>query len=500
MQSAEDANLEIELKLSFPPASRSAIERHQALRNGAATSPKRVHQVSTYYDTSDLALFRAGLSLRVRSAGGRRIQTLKSTGTGSLVSRGEWEWALLANRPDLNLLCGTPAASFASHSVAPVVVTNIQRTAHRIELACGTVIEAAVDEGMIRAGDQEEPVHELELELKSGVPSSLFQLALALQADLPLTLSPDAKSARGYRLLTNDMPAAQKMSAPGLPPDVTVAAGGRKVMTAALAALLANMPAASAGNAEGVHQMRIAVRRLRTGMLLFKPHLDPAIVAKFDNELRHLGQVLGEARDWDVFTLQTLPVALDDTLRPNLADAAEEQRRAALQRLRQVFAAPEFTRLILDIAAWAEGDALIPDATISKAKLADLAPPLLDRLARKVRKRGRHIRKLSLPELHDVRKSMKKLRYAADDLAPLFKKKRVKAFRKHCTDMQDELGSANDAVMAATLSAALNTDGAPRRAEATVATTAWAQRKQRKALHRLPRGWSEFREATPFWH
>ena len=86
----------------------------------------------------------------------------------------------------------------------------------------------------------------------------------------------------------------------------------RNIVRAALARLLANQPAAAAGVVEGVHQMRIAIRRPWACLALSQPHLEADAVERFTTELRRLGQVLGEARDWDVFCMETLSDAVEE--------------------------------------------------------------------------------------------------------------------------------------------------------------------------------------------
>ncbi|HEX2941676.1 MAG TPA: CYTH and CHAD domain-containing protein, partial [Rhodopila sp.] len=377
--------LEIELKLAFPPEARHQIEAHAVFHGPRAAGPRTTHQVSTYFDTPDLALARDGFVLRVRSRNGRRIQTLKSESiaNGAAAARGEWEWAVRTDRPVISLLVGTPAATHAASRLEPVLATDINRTTRMLTLG-DTEIEAAFDEGFIRAGGKELPVHELELELKSGPAGPLYQLALTLHADLPLRLEPEAKSARGYRLRTGQLPAAHKTPHPNLAANISAVDGFRQILGAALGSLIGNAPAAFGGDPEGVHQMRIAVRRLRTVLVLFKPHLEQHATIRFQDQLRRLGQVLGEARDWDVFTLETLPTAVNGPMRDLLMPPAQARRQIARNAMREELTRPNVTGLVLALAAWAEDEALMPDPAARTAYLADLAPGLLDRLAQKV--------------------------------------------------------------------------------------------------------------------
>ena len=216
-------------------------------------------------------------------------------------------------------------------TLEPQFVTDIQRTSRTLELDGGTIVEVALDEGLIRSGNATEPVHELELELKDGSIGPLYHLALELLSALPLRIGVEAKAARGYRLAAGRPPAAVKPDAPALDRKVVAAAGWRRIVATALDALLANQPAAAAGDVEGVHLMRTAIRRVRAAQLLFKPHLEPHATKQFEAELRRLGRILGEARDWDVFRLETLPTALrddaSDSLLHLLGQAAERTGR-----------------------------------------------------------------------------------------------------------------------------------------------------------------------------
>ena len=85
---------------------------------------------------------------------------------------------------------------------------------------------------------------------------------------------------------------------------------------AALVHLLANVGPAERADVEGVHQVRVAVRRLRAALALFKPHLPPVTLGRFNDELRRLGGIFGRARDWDVFVCETLSIAEKDMPEP----------------------------------------------------------------------------------------------------------------------------------------------------------------------------------------
>ena len=506
MDPAKDAPIEVELKLTFPAEARARIDRHPALQEA---SSQVQHLRTVYYDTPDLTLERSGLTLRVRTDGDQRVQTLKSKGVGNGVaqSRGEWEWPIRTDKPDFGRVAGTEVGGTLDPHIGdrlePILVTDVHRTVRSLLFDGGATVEVAIDDGSIRAGDAQEPVREIELELKAGPVAPLYRLALELHSDLPLLVGAEPKSARGYRLKTGQPPRAEKAHEPDLDRHMRGVDALRRIVASGLGGLLANQPAAAFADPEGIHQMRIAIRRLRTALVLFKPHLESHAATRFEIELRRLGGILGSARDSDVFCLETLPAGLD---RPSeeswgrlLGRAAEKERTASHRVIADEFTQGALTGLVLGLAAWVEDeDDLVGGKALGK-RLSDLAPDLLDRVLKKVLKRGRHIERRSSAELHAVRKSLKKLRYSADYFASLFPRKSVKLYLKRCKRLLELLGELNDATMALTLSERLDRDVHLDLVPALGALAHSSEKRRKKALRRLPDAWDEFSDAAPFW-
>ncbi len=288
-----------------------------------------------------------------------------------------------------------------------------------------------------------------------------------------------------------------------LAPRMRAADGLHATVTSALAHLRANQVAAAAGDIEGVHQLRVAVRRLRAGLVLFEPHLEPHAATRLGDELRRVGRVFGAARDWDVFCTEALAesgLAAHDV--PLLRAAAAPRRAAAHQALRGELAGPAFHRLCDGLEEWVEQARLDPRAFGDGAwrrKLDSLAPALLDRLARKVDRRGRHVRARSVEQLHALRKSLKKLRYGMDFLEGLYGRKRVRTFRHGCKALQQVLGRINDAAAATRLAAMLDAADRPDLAPATGALAQAAERRRAAASGELARAWAQFCDAKRPW-
>ena len=507
--STRHAPLETELKLIVSPAHKRGLAAHPALNPPNASAPRSEHIVTTYFDTPRRDLAGHGYSLRVR-VNGERIQTLKSSnGGGPAKSRGEWEWPVKNDRPEFDLIAETPVAHELPPEVGktlqPVVVTDVERTVRTVEFE-GSRIEAALDAGSIIAGDDKQPVSELELELREGTPAALYRLALSLHATTPLAVETESKAERGYRLRDRNAPEPKKASPVELGDDVDAGAALRRIVLNGVSQLLSNKAAVLAGDPEGVHQARIAIRRLRSALRLFEPYLEPHAAADFQRELQRMGRVAGAARDWDVICKEILPKLFSEADEAGydglLQEAVEGRRRTADGTWAREMEAPAFTALALGLSAWAEswrqpGSAL--GGKRLQQPLSHLAAELLDRMADKVEKRGQGMASNSSPkELHPLRKSLKKLRYSVEFLSSSYSRKEVKRFLRPVKDLQKALGAINDAATAIRLAE----DLAEQRTELTLAAAALAKNQDQtsaKARQRLTKEWTTFQRRERFW-
>jgi CHAD domain-containing protein len=174
------------------------------------------------------------------------------------------------------------------------------------------------------------------------------------------------------------------------------------------------------------------------------------------------------------------------------------ERAGAHEQLAAELASPVLTKTVLGMSAWIEAPASLSgpadDASLGEP-LSNLAPKLEARLERKVRRCGRHIRKRSEEELHDLRKALKKLRYSVEFLAPLHREDRLKSYLHRCKQLQEQLGEINDAAMAVTLTERLCAQDASLAFDAG-ALNDWANQHRAQAVAHLPAAWHEFKDAA----
>ena len=204
---------------------------------------------------------------------------------------------------------------------------------------------------------------------------------------------------------------------------------------------------------EGVHQFRVALRRLRSALVVFKSVLPADDAAWLEGEASELIDLLGPARDWDVFITETLAAVRaarpDDEVLPALDAAAEVERRRAYERA-EVLRAPDYTSFLLSFGRWIEtaGWRSRDKRAVLDRPLARMAGRLLDKRHRRLLKRGRDFEGLSDKHLHRLRITLKKLRYAGEFFASQFPEGNPRPYIKALRRLQDDLGRLNDAAVA----------------------------------------------------
>jgi triphosphatase len=496
--------MEIELKFSLTAAKRKRIEQILAARGLAPSGAAELYR-TTYFDTLDFAVTDAGYSLRVRQIGRDFIQTLKGNTDSKPTQRLETEWRLKSAKLDTSHLIATPMSQIPAleHRLSPLFVTDIRRTIYRIPLGGGSIAELAIDQGQIRAGDARQAVHELEIELKKGSLDGLYRFAVGLHAEQPLEIKTESKGARGYRLIGARLPQPQKTDPPKLRKNMKIASAIRTIVNSGIGHLLANLPSLR-DDIESLHQARVAIRRLRSALVLFEDYLEPRAADRFQTALRRFGQILGDARDLDVFVFETIPRVEKEALDPQwialLTNKAKAQREQAYGKVGKLLGSAEFTGFILTLAAWIEGRAWIADTDEAvSAPQRDAAPKLLDTIERKALRRGRHIARSDGEELHALRKTLKKLRYSVDYLAGLYPEKKVGKYLHACKKLQKILGDINDMATTDRLVERLCIGDGVEVAPAVGLLAEWTDRRRQNLLADLPDAWKKFEDASRFW-
>jgi len=512
---ASGAVPETELKLSISPDALKSVREHPLIKQGDPPITRKLR--STYFDTPDLDLWRRGITLRVRHDAGRWIQTVKGGGTvqGGLHRRLELETQLARPSPDcLAVTEHGLSRLFSSRRLRarlmPVFVTEINRSFQILRLDSGTTAEACIDRGQIRSGDKAEPVCELELELKSGAVSDLYELARGLLDRVSLRVENRSKAERGYALFRGVHPSPVKGRAPTLSPDMSVNDSFKAIMWTMLQHLQANERGVLVSrDPEYLHQVRVSLRRLRSAFRVFSDLLPESEIAPFESEFKWLAGILGPARDWDVFMTETLPsIRREFGDHPGLSIFAKRCARARTRARRRVLEALDSRRyqfLVLKLHAWLADEPWLRNADEAagpslRAPISHFAASVLDRRYARARKLGHGVKRLPAAELHRLRIAIKKLRYATAFFATLYDAGRAREMLTQTARLQDILGTINDAATISRLiETVLGTSPDEFAGEARGILLGWSVGRADRLKPVMLTAWKRFRNIKKFW-
>jgi len=257
---------------------------------------------------------------------------------------------------------------------------------------------------------------------------------------------------------------------------------------------------------EAVHQLRVALRRLRAVLSLYRKLLPKRARAELRDLVRAVNAPLGRARDMDVFADDVLAPAVRaigaDPGLEALAEATARERARRREAARDAVRSEDFTRLLKSVGALAHAH---PRGAGARAILAAparrLAREVLRRRHKRLRRTGRHLRRMGPAERHVLRIAVKKQRYAAELFAPLFAGSvTARVYAKALARVQGALGAINDAAVAPAQLKALGADPGPGALARGAELVLGFHVEQADARERrLRRAWKRFQSAKTFW-
>ncbi|MDQ6868252.1 MAG: CHAD domain-containing protein [Pseudomonadota bacterium] len=446
------AGPEIELKFLFAERDGAKVN---ALVAAASSARQATHQRlrTIYFDTPNQDLWNHGFAVRVRAIGGSHVQTVKRIASSRIQSD---EWEAETGRPELDLgpIKNTPLARLAGkpsirRAMRPAFEVDVERTSFMLETGADR-IEVSIDQGAIEANGEKLGVHELELELKSGDRSALFNLARALVSQAPLHPSLISKVERGHLLAGGAWGRAAKSSKPCLAKDMTCRQAFQEICQICMHDFHLNLPGLErSDNVEAFHQGRIAIRRLRAAMALFKPMVFDIAYRRLRDELKWLAGLFGAARDMDVLRANLPPPAPEDQRAGELAGDCEAKRLRAHQAVVEALDGERARTLQLDLAVWIEdGRWQRQPSRIAEEPIPRYAGARLKKRCEKLVEQGAGLAKLASGARHQIRIEAKKLRYMAEffvDVPGVARDhKRLKELIDCCEKLQAALGEIRD--------------------------------------------------------
>ena len=278
----------------------------------------------------------------------------------------------------------------------------------------------------------------------------------------------------------------------------------RAMLSDCLTQMTANAATLRAGRSvEGLHQLRVALRRLEVALKAFGEEFRQDWLTDLRSRAKILSSRLGPARDLDVFLTELLDAAAEEGDREafaSLRTRMEELRGKAWKQASDCVTGTDFALFSEDVASLIHSR--LPMAR--DRKLGRVARRLLDRQQRRAFKRGRKARSGEEGDLHRLRIALKKLRYTAEFLAPLYSKKKVRRYVGKLRKLQEHLGALNDIAHVRTTMHMLMRDNDGRRAQpperyAAGMVAGWYRARRPEIARKALKRWKRFRKVTPFW-
>ena len=517
---------EIELKLELTAPALKVFRANPLFQEmGLESAPK--HKLrSTYFDTAARQLKAHKIALRVRDDGqGRLIQTLKTSGVpGDIASVREEHEIVLGPQDPLPNLAALPLAwrtlveKLAANSpLQPLFETQVARQTGLIVTPQGDKIEVALDRGWVIAGSHKHQIREVEFEQVSGQPAALYEQALALLQIVPVRIGSISKSQRGYSLPTPHAHLAQRATPIALSPSLTAEEALADIIRQSVRQIMANEPAIiEAKNSKGVHQMRVAFRRLHVSLHGFANWLgDPALLV-FSKEAQALAASLGHTRDRDVFETDILLPVLSDFPghkgMEKLLRKSKRQRAMAWKECLTVVASQEFTRFLLRLNLYVEQKAWRTNAE-QKARLSQpvqkMARSILKHRRAKLQTSAENLTTLTIEERHEMRKQIKKLRYMSVFFSTVFlspesgpERENQSNYLKQLAALQNRFGALNDVAMAEKIVQEFTVTIGRKSSDISEAIgiiIGWHMRRAHKEWSRIPVLWGEFSALPDLW-
>nr|WP_294507090.1 CHAD domain-containing protein [uncultured Rhodopila sp.] len=490
----------MEFELAADADAAALLARLKPLLASRDGRPRNQAVKIVWHDSPEHALLAEGLTL-AEHRGAWRLER---------VTPGAETW-LPAQPPPL--LSDSPDPAALPSPLAPLAAFEGRRSVSLHRLADSTVT-LTIDKGILRAVTAERAVARIGLR---GDEPAVRVAATLIAGAVPAAVPGCSLAADAIAMAIGGTPQPRHLGAPVLPGAVrTVPEALAHILGHLTDVILAHAPRVAEAHDDGVHnaihQMRVAVRRARSAVSIFRPALAEGALDAVSDGLKTLGARLGPARDWDVFADETVPaiqaaIPGDERL-DRLAAAASRQRNTHRRDLAQYLASPAFRQLGIELAWFAAASGWrVPQQPPAEAEPAAAAEPLtLAQFAdavllhrwKKLLSAGKRIEELDIAALHGVRLRAKRVRYAAEMFATLHDAKAAKRFIERLSDLQERLGVLNDGAVASHLLLELGGPGG-RHAYAAGAIAGYMAARAGRIRPRIVKAFQRFRRQHAYW-
>jgi CHAD domain-containing protein len=448
--------IEREVKLGAGPAFHLP-DLSGVLDGVAVTPPEAVRLETVYFDTPDLRLARWGVSLRYRAGEGWTLK-LPPAATpgqpqGKLLERDELTFQGGSKKPPEAAVEIVRAYVRKAELVPVARLSTLRRRVRLVDAAGARVAEVVDDEVSVRDGRRVAArFREIEVEVmpeeNGAVRGIVDPLVMRLRGAGAGAPDPTPKHIRalGPRAMEPPEVSPQPVQADSPAKDVI-----KFVLAESIASLLQHDPLVrTSGDPEGVHQARVATRKLRSHLRTFGPLLDVEWTEPLRSELGWLAMGLGAVRDREVLLerlrerAKSLP-ASDLRSATSLLQILEVEIDTVRKKLLAELGSLRYIDLLERLVTAAHTPVTLPEAD---QPASSVLPLLATGPWRRLRSAVRQLPDPPTdPELHRIRILAKRARYASEAVAPVAGSGAA-AFARAAAKLQTVLGEHQDSVTA----------------------------------------------------
>jgi triphosphatase len=485
----------MQLELAADAEAVAGLSRLKALTASREGRPRTQSVKIVWHDSPEHALLADGVSL-AEQRGVRRLER---------IFPGPATWLPATPAPALT---EDPDPATLPAPLAPLAAFEARQaiSLHQLD---GQVVTVTAAKGILRAVTAEQPVGRVWLE---GEDHAVRAIAMLIAQAIPVAVPLTSLAAEAIALATGRPAPPRRRGAPILPIEIpSIPDALTHILGHLIDVILANASVAVRPGTEGmeaVHQMRVAVRRIRSALSIFRPVVPPGALDATGASLKQLGAMLGPTRDWDVFADETVP--LIQAVLPNnphlerLVSAAARRRKECQKILAAYLSGPAFRTLGIELAWFASASfwhiqtPAEPGIATEPMTLESFAAQVLQQRWKKLLTSGKRIEELDIPSLHAVRLRAKRTRYAAEMFAALHHGKSASRFIRRLSVLQERLGVLNDGAVATHLMEEL---GGPtgRHAYATGIIAGFMAARAAQIRPRIVRAFERFRHQSIYW-
>jgi triphosphatase len=506
-----------EVEWQFDAADLDAVEGWLEARSSTPPAVRGATKelTDTYYDTEDWRFYRAGYALRVRRDGKSVEATMKALASpenGGLKKRREISeplrsgdaktlksargpvgerLRLLSGTRDLRRLfevrtrrrifelrpegeAGEPDGSSGEVVVGPEgdirrkedhpgensvsaeeVTVDALGGIHRRERDAA-LAEVSLDDSEFSGGEGDSRLSRVEVELDAGDGDGVASFVDELREALDLSPTRTSKFGAGLSAAGLEPAVAPDLGPTEIDASMSASEVAFAVLRRHFATMLAHEPGVRLGeDPEELHDMRVATRRLRAALKLYKEVL-PRRAERYERDLRFFAGALGDVRDLDVH-LERLAgeTSRDGEVLDEVVGALEQRRTEARRRMLEALDSSRYERFVSEFS----GTLRRGRSPAPAGPVLEVAPDLVRRRHKKVRKDVEALAEDSPPEdFHVLRKKGKRLRYALEPLQGIYGKPAEKMVGL-LKAVQDDLGDHQDLIVAAALMRELGLSG-----------------------------------------